>query len=164
MSECFKLYLRAFDILKFSGKLAPNPDSKASCMRRSYLSNRQYVYLQGQLPFISSSAPDDNNNNNNNKEQIITDYPIDGALGSSGGWRVWKLSVVCLHINAIVARCILVTLLHCGTPKPCLSAIFFVRSVGISLIYFIILCVLGFVFQYVYTWKNLAWEFNCIPS
>ena len=27
----------------------------------------------------------------------------------SGGWRVRKLSVVCLHNNAIVARCILDT-------------------------------------------------------
>ena len=36
---------------------------------------------------------------------------------------VWvrKLSMVCLPNNAFVASCILVTLLHCGTPK-CTSA------------------------------------------
>ena len=51
-----------------------------------------------------------------NEEQIIAGYPIDGAMGSSGGERFRKSSVVCLHNNAIVARGILVTLLHCGTP------------------------------------------------
>ena len=68
-----------------------------------------------------------------NEEQIITSYPIDSAMGSSGGGRVQKLSVVCLHNNAIVARCILVTILHCGTPEPRLSAIYMVSSVGTSL-------------------------------
>ena len=66
-----------------------------------------------------------------NEEQIITGYPIDGAMGRSGGGRVRKLSMVCLH-NAIVARGILVTMLHCGTPEPCLSAIYIVSPVGTS--------------------------------
>ena len=67
-----------------------------------------------------------------NYEQIITDYPKDGAMGSSCGGRVRKLSAVCLH-NAVVARDILVTKLHCGTPEPSLSAIYIVSSVGTSL-------------------------------
>ena len=61
-------------------------------------------------------------------------YPIVGTMGSSSGGRVRKLSVVCLHNNAIVARGILVTKLHCGTPEPCLSAIYIVSSVGTSFI------------------------------
>ena len=61
---------------------------------------------------------------------IITGYPIDGAMGISGEGRVRKLSVVCLHNNAIVARGILVTILHCGTSEPRLSAIYIVSSVG----------------------------------
>ena len=70
-----------------------------------------------------------------NKEQIITGYPIDGAMSSLGGSRVWKILVVCLHTrnNTIVARCILVTLLHCGTPETCIIAIYIVSSVGTSL-------------------------------
>ena len=64
------------------------------------------------------------------EEQIITGYPIDGAMGSSGGGRARKLSVVCLHNNAIVAIGIPVTILHCGTPEPRLSAIYIVSSVG----------------------------------
>ena len=68
-----------------------------------------------------------------NEEQIITSYPIDGAMGSSGGGRVQKLSLVCLHNNAIVARGVLVTILHCGTFEPHLSAIYIVSSVGTSL-------------------------------
>ena len=39
-----------------------------------------------------------------NEEQIITNFPIDGAMERSGGGRVRKLSDVCLHNNAIVAR------------------------------------------------------------
>ena len=58
-----------------------------------------------------------------NEEQITTGYLIDCAMGSSGGGRVRKLSVICLNNNAIVARDILVTILHCGTPEPCPSAI-----------------------------------------
>ena len=53
-----------------------------------------------------------------------TSYPIDGALGGSGGGRVRKLSVVCLHNNAIVAGCTLVTILQCATPEPRLSPIY----------------------------------------
>ena len=68
-----------------------------------------------------------------NEEQIITGNPIDGASGSSGGGRVQKLSVVCLHNNAIVARGILGTILHCGTPEPHPSAIYIISSVGTSL-------------------------------
>ena len=60
---------------------------------------------------------------------MITGYPIDGAMGSSGGGWVRKLSMICLHNKAIVARGILVTILHCGTPEPRLSAIY----VGTSL-------------------------------
>ena len=60
-------------------------------------------------------------------------YPIDGATGSSGGGRVRKLSMVCLHNNAIVARSIPVTILHCGTPERCVSAIYIVSCVGTSL-------------------------------
>ena len=44
-----------------------------------------------------------------NEEQIITGYPIDGAMGLSGGKWVRKFSDVCLHNKAIVARGILVT-------------------------------------------------------
>ena len=68
-----------------------------------------------------------------NEEQKITGYPIDGAMGNSGGVHVRKLSVVCLHNNAIVARGILVTILHCGTPAPRLSAIYIVSSIRTSL-------------------------------
>ena len=57
-------------------------------------------------------------------------------MGSSGGGRVRKLLVVCLHNNAIVVRGILVTILHCGTPEPCLSAIYIVSAVGTSLVWF----------------------------
>ena len=39
-----------------------------------------------------------------NEEQIITDHPIDGAMGSSGSGRFRELSVVCLHNNVIVPR------------------------------------------------------------
>ena len=68
-----------------------------------------------------------------NEEQIITGDPIDGAMGSYGGGRVRKLSMVCLHNNAIVARGILDSILHCGTPEPRLSSICIVSSVGTSL-------------------------------
>ena len=44
-----------------------------------------------------------------NEEQIITGYPIDGAMGCLGGGWARKFSDVCLHNNAIVARSILVT-------------------------------------------------------
>ena len=54
-------------------------------------------------------------------------------MGSSGGGQVRELSVVCLDNNAIVARGILVTILHCGTFEPRLSAIYIVSSVGTSL-------------------------------
>ena len=37
------------------------------------------------------------------KVSVLTGYPIDGAMGSSDGERVRKLSVVCLH-NAILLR------------------------------------------------------------
>ena len=67
-----------------------------------------------------------------NEEQIITSYPIDGAKGSSDGGRVQKLSVIYLCNKAIVARGILVSILHCGTPEPCLSAIYIVSSVETS--------------------------------
>ena len=43
-----------------------------------------------------------------NQEQIITGYMIDGAMGSSGVGQFRKLSMVCLHNHAIVARGILV--------------------------------------------------------
>ena len=69
-----------------------------------------------------------------NEGKIITGYLKDGAMGSSGGGWFRKLSVVCLHNNAIVARCILVTMLHCGTPEPRLIAIYIVSSVGTSLV------------------------------
>ena len=64
------------------------------------------------------------------EEQIITGYgyPIDGAIGSSGGGRVRKLSVVCLHNKAIIARGILVTILYCGTPEARFSAIYIVNK------------------------------------
>ena len=44
-----------------------------------------------------------------NEEQIITGYPIDGAMGRSVGGPARKFSDVCLHNKAIVARSILVT-------------------------------------------------------
>ena len=53
-----------------------------------------------------------------NEEQIISGYPIDGAIGSSGRRRVRKVSVVCLHNNAIVARGILVIYCIMGHPIP----------------------------------------------
>ena len=53
-------------------------------------------------------------------------------MGSSGGGLVRKLSVVCLHNNGIIAEGILVTILHCVTPEPSLSAIYIVSSVGTS--------------------------------
>ena len=65
-----------------------------------------------------------------NEEQLITGYQIDGAMGSLGGGRFRKLSVIRLHNNTIVARGILVTILHCGIPKPRLSAICIVSSIG----------------------------------
>ena len=55
-------------------------------------------------------------------------------MGSSGGWRVRKLSMICLHNNGIVARGILGTVLYCGTHEPRLSAIYIVSSVGTSLV------------------------------
>ena len=61
-------------------------------------------------------------------------------MGSSGGGRVPKLSLVCFHINAIVARGILVTILHCGTPEPRLSAIYIVSYVGTSLEIYSLMC------------------------
>ena len=64
-----------------------------------------------------------------NEEQIITGYPIDGAMGNLGVGLARKLSVVCLHNNAIVERGILVTILHCGTLEPHLSAIYIVSSI-----------------------------------
>ena len=53
-----------------------------------------------------------------NDEQIITNHPIDVAMGSLGGGPVSKLSAVCLHNNAIVAMAS--WLLHCivGHPNP----------------------------------------------
>ena len=54
-------------------------------------------------------------------------------MGSSGGGQFRTLSVVCLHNNAIVARGILVTILHFGTPEPRLSVIYIVSSFGTSL-------------------------------
>ena len=65
-----------------------------------------------------------------NEEQIITGYPIGGAMECSGDGRVRKLLDVCLHNNAIVARDILVTNIALwGT----LRAIYIVSSVGTSL-------------------------------
>ena len=55
-------------------------------------------------------------------------------MGGWGGKRVRKLLVVCLHNTAIVARGILVTILHCGTLEPRLNAIYIVSSVGTSLL------------------------------
>ena len=46
--------------------------------------------------------------------------------------QVRKLSIVCLHKKAFVAKGILVTRLHCGTPELRLSAIYIVSSVGTS--------------------------------
>ena len=42
--------------------------------------------------------------------------------------------MLCFHNNDIAARGILVTMLHCGTPEPRLSAIYIVSSVGTSLL------------------------------
>ena len=47
-------------------------------------------------------------------------------MGRSGGGRIRKLSLV------IIARGILVTMLHCGTPEPRLSATYIASSVGTS--------------------------------
>ena len=55
-------------------------------------------------------------------------------MGSSGGEHVRELSVVCLHNNAIIARCILVTRLNWGTPEHRLGAIYNVSSVGTTLV------------------------------
>ena len=48
---------------------------------------------------------------------IITGHQIDGAMGSSCGGPVRKLSDVCLHNNAIVARGLWLLILHCRTPE-----------------------------------------------
>ena len=45
----------------------------------------------------------------NNEEQIISVCPIGGAISVRVDGGVRKLSVVCLHNNAIVARCIMDT-------------------------------------------------------
>ena len=58
------------------------------------------------------------NSNVQNEEQKITGYHIDDDMGSSGGRQIRKLSVVCLHNNIIVARGILVTILHWDTRTP----------------------------------------------
>ena len=50
-----------------------------------------------------------------NEEQIITSYPIDGAIGRSGDGMIRKFSDVCLDDNAMVAKGILVT--NIGTPE-----------------------------------------------
>ena len=65
---------------------------------------------------------------NLNEEQIIHGYPIDGAMSSSGAEVIGRLFTYCY--NAFVARGILVTPLHCGTPKLHLSAFYIVSSVG----------------------------------
>ena len=62
---------------------------------------------------------------------MISSYPIDGAIGVRVAAGFGNL-MVCLHNNAIDARCILVTRLHCGTPEARLSAIYIVNSVGTS--------------------------------
>ena len=77
-----------------------------------------YIISVSQLAYISIY----------NEEQIITGYPIDGAMGSLGGWRVPELAGVCLHNKATVARGILVTILHSGTPEPRLNAIYIVGT------------------------------------
>ena len=66
-----------------------------------------------------------------NEEQIIHGYLINGAMV-----QVWSESYRCfvLQNNAFVARGILITLLHCGTPEFRLRAIYIVSSVGTSLI------------------------------
>ena len=53
-----------------------------------------------------------------NEEQIKTAYPIDGAMGSSGGGRISEVIVRLLHNNAIVARGILVTIALWDTRTP----------------------------------------------
>ena len=63
---------------------------------------------------------------------MIPSYPIDGAIGVRAAAGFGSLLMVCLHNNAIDARCILVTRLHCGTPEARLSAIYIVNSVGTS--------------------------------
>ena len=55
-------------------------------------------------------------------------------MGSSDGGWFRKVSMVCLYSNAIVARGIIVTILHCGTPEPRLSATSVVISVRTSLL------------------------------
>ena len=72
-----------------------------------------------------------------NEGQIIISYPTDGAMGSSGGGLLREFSVVCLHNNAIVAKGILVTILHCGTPESRISAVYIVSSVGILLLFYV---------------------------
>ena len=99
------------------------------------------VYTQRMVSFDWNRDPCDPTSHTTwlifcNKEQIITIYPIDGPMGSSGGGRVRKLSMVCLHNNGIVARGILVTILHWRTPEPLLSATYIVSSVGTSLCIF----------------------------
>ena len=65
--------------------------------------------LTGCLCYLVLSLDQMRNTCYPNEEQIITGYPIDGAMGHSVGGLVRKLSDVCLHNNAIVARCILDT-------------------------------------------------------
>ena len=61
---------------------------------------------------------------------MIHGYPMDGTMvqGVSEVIHVFFY----ITINAFVARGILVTGLHCGTPELCLSAIYIVSSVGTS--------------------------------
>ena len=50
-----------------------------------------------------------------NEEEIITGYPRDGAMGSSGGWRVRMF----VYITTLLWReAFWLLILHCGTPEP----------------------------------------------
>ena len=85
-----------------------------------------------------------------------------------GAGQVWKLSMVCLHNNAFVARGTQVTWLHCGTPELRHSAIYIVSSVGTSfLLYFFtsldyqvhfwICSELCIYVLYLHVWVELMW-------
>ena len=62
---------------------------------------------------------------------MIHGHSIDGATGRS----VRKLSMVCLHNNAFVARCVTTIRLHCGIHELHLSALYIISSVATSLRY-----------------------------
>ena len=74
--------------------------------------------LEDSMRFTGDNVVSSNAIVESNEEQIKTGYPIDGAMGSSGGGRVSEVIVGLSHNNAIVARDILVTIALWDTRTP----------------------------------------------